>query len=128
MNELLDRLPHRPPMRLLEGVDDAGPYLRVDPAAWYATADGSMPGWYGLEILAQALAVHMAAGEGGAPRAGLLAGVRSYTSLPAFPAGALLRPRILEVEAEASGPALCRCELLLDGAPAASGTLLVVRP
>lgn len=128
MSGLLDRLPHRPPMLLLDGLDAEGPFLRVDPGAWYATPDGSMPGWFGLEILAQALAVHLSAGEGEAPRTGFLAGVRAFRSLPAFPAGALLRPRVLEVEAEAAGPALCRCELLLDGAPAASGTLLVVRP
>ncbi len=77
-------LPHRPPALLLEGVAKAdaqgGTALaRVDPGAWYADADGAMPAWVGLELMAQAVAAcrgRSLADAGAPPRGGYLVGVR----------------------------------------------------
>jgi predicted hotdog family 3-hydroxylacyl-ACP dehydratase len=105
--DLLWRLPHRPPMLLLESVreaDDQGgtALARVDPGAWYADSAGAMPAWFGLELMAQAIAAcrgHRGA-PGGPARGGYLVAARSFrSSLPAFATGALLEVRVrLELE------------------------------
>lgn len=123
MEPLLELLPHRPPMLLLDGVDGDGAYLRVDPEAWYADAAGAMPGWFGLEVMAQAVAALQ--GRAGAPRRGYLVGTRSYQSIPAFPAGSLLRVRVRAAEEDESGLAAFACEILLGDEPAATASLKV---
>jgi predicted hotdog family 3-hydroxylacyl-ACP dehydratase len=123
---LFDLLPHRPPMLLLEGVDAEGAYLTVDPAAWYADGDGAMPGWFGLEVMAQAVAAFQGARWEGPPRAGYLVGTRAYTSVPAFPAGARLAVRVRPADTGDSALAAFDCEILLGSAVAASATLKVI--
>lgn len=126
---LADLLPHRPPMLLLGGVEPGGAWARVDPEAPYADPDGAMPGCYGLEVMAQAVAaLRASAGGDGVPVRGYLASVREYRSDPRFPAGSLLRVRIQETDLDASGTGTCRCQILLDGRVAASGLLMVVCP
>ena len=121
-------LPHRPPMLLLDGVDGDGAYVRVDPGAWYADAQGAMPGWIGLEVMAQAVAAGQGAQQaGGAPRSGYLVGTRSYRAEPSFPAGALLRVRARLVEADESGLCAFDCEILLHDAVVATATLKVMQ-
>jgi len=128
-------LPHRPPMLLLEGVATAGSQggtalARIDPAAWYQDGQGAMPAWFGLELMAQAIAAcrgkHLQA-SGGAPRGGYLVGARNYrTTLAAFPPGAVLELRVsLELE-DPSGLCGFRCEILLAQAVVASATLNVM--
>jgi len=125
---LEDLLPHRPPMLLLDGVDGDGAFLRVAPGAWYADAEGAMPGWFGLEVMAQATAACPGAEpEDGTPRSGYLVGTRSYRSVPSFPAGALLRVKVRLVEADESGLCAFDCAILLHDAVAATATLKVMR-
>ena len=121
-------LPHRPPMLLLDGVDGEGAHVRVDPGAWYADAEGAMPGWIGLEVMAQAVAAHQGGKrDGGAPRSGYLVGTRAYTSAPSFPAGALLRVRVRLAEEDESGLCAFDCAILLHNAVVATATLKVMQ-
>jgi predicted hotdog family 3-hydroxylacyl-ACP dehydratase len=135
---LQDWLPHRPPMLLLESVLEAhaqgGTALaRVDPEAWYADADGAMPAWIGLELMAQAAAACRGAQRASAgppeaaPRGGYLVAARGFRSeLPAFPAGARLE---LGVQLEAEDPGgFCafQCEIRYQGRPVAGATLRVM--
>jgi predicted hotdog family 3-hydroxylacyl-ACP dehydratase len=104
--------------------------VQVDPSAWYADAAGSMPAWFGLELMAQTIAAcrgrHLA-DLGGAPRGGYLVGTRSYRStLAAFPAGASLAVRVRLEEADPSGLGTFRCEILLLGLPVAEAVLKVM--
>jgi predicted hotdog family 3-hydroxylacyl-ACP dehydratase len=122
--DLLRLVPHRPPMLLLDGADAGGAFLTVDPGAWYAGPGGAMPGWIGLEVMAQAVAAFQ--GRGGAPRRGYLVGTRSYRSAASFPAGALLRVRVGVTDEDPSGLATFACEILLDGETAASAILMVI--
>jgi predicted hotdog family 3-hydroxylacyl-ACP dehydratase len=99
-------IPHRGSMLLIDGVDtfaDAtlDAHARVDPHAWYADADGAMPAWIGIELMAQAIAAHvalLAMRGGGTARPGVLLGSRSYQALqPAFRSGARLRIHVSEL-------------------------------
>ena len=137
--DLWDWLPHRPPMLLLEAVAEAGPeggcaLARVDPGAWYADADGAMPAWIGLELMAQAIAAcrgaYRAAGPGPAaeaPRSGYLVAARGFRSeLAAFPAGAELRLRVrLEAE-DAGGFRAFACAILHQDRCVATASLRVL--
>lgn len=126
MTDLLDRLPHRPPMLLLEGAEGAEAWMRVDPLAWYADPGGALPGWFGLELMAQAVAATRPPGEG--PRRGYLVGTRAYRSPASFPGGSLLRVRVGPGEEDPSGLCTYPCEILVEGAAVASATLSVYRP
>ena len=121
-----DLLPHRAPMLLLEGGDGEGAYVRVDPGAWYADETGAMPGWFGLELMGQAVAARRPEGSQGRP--GYLVGTRAYRSIAAFPGGSLLRMRILGSEEDESGLAAYDCEILLHGESVATAVLKVIRP
>jgi predicted hotdog family 3-hydroxylacyl-ACP dehydratase len=93
-------LPHRGTMLLLDGVSDCTDetvtaYASVRADAWYADADGAMPAWIGIELMAQAIAAHvalLAMRAGGQARPGVLLGSRRYEAhLPAFACDARLR-------------------------------------
>jgi predicted hotdog family 3-hydroxylacyl-ACP dehydratase len=128
-------VPHRPPMLLIGTVLEAGPErcatrTRVDPAAWYADPDGAMPGWFGLELMAQTAAAHAGGRRrGGPPGFGYLLGTRRYTcQAPAFPAGAVLEVEARAVDPDGSGLAAYDCELRQDGAVLARAILKVFEP
>ncbi|EEA00465.1 conserved hypothetical protein, partial [Burkholderia sp. H160] len=58
-------IPHRGSMLLLDAVDTfadttLSAFATVDPHAWYADAAGAMPAWIGIELMAQAIAAHIA--------------------------------------------------------------------
>lgn len=96
-------LPHRGNMLLLEAIiaaDDESATCRARPdaGAWYADDSnniGVMPAWIGIELMAQAIAAHVALAArraGKPPRPGVLLGTRAYkTCVSHFPAGAELR-------------------------------------
>jgi len=132
---ILQWLPHRPPMLLLEAVlaadaQGGAALARVDPTAWYADGNGAMPAWIGLELMAQAAAAcrgrHLAA-AGGTPRSGYLVAARGYRStVPSFPPGALLEVRVrLELE-DPSGLCGFQCEILHERRPVAGASLKVM--
>ena len=126
-------LPHRPPMLLLDSVREAdaggGTALaRVDPGAWSADASGAMPAWFGVELMAQAVAACRGrqAASAGPARGGYLVAVRSYRSaLAAFAAGPLEVRVRLELE-DPSGLCGFQCEIFQGGQAVASAALRVM--
>jgi predicted hotdog family 3-hydroxylacyl-ACP dehydratase len=66
--------------------------------AWYAGADGAMPAWFGIELMAQGIATHIALQSreaGRPPKPGALLGTRDYrANSPRFPAS---HPLLVEV-------------------------------
>ena len=129
------RVPHRPPMLLIGSVLEADAercvtLTRVDPGAWYADPDGAMPGWFGLELMAQTIAAHGGSQSQGQPQAfGYLLGTRRYAcEVPSFPAGALLEVEARVEDAGPSGVSTFACELRRDGMPLARAMLMVYAP
>lgn len=110
MNSLPDRfppietlIPHRGTMLLLDRVVDFAGDVAVAEytprrSAWYADPCGNMPAWIGIELMAQAVAVHVAltkSGQGASPKMGALLGARRYgASVASFAAGKALRIRV----------------------------------
>ena len=132
MDPSIPLVPHQPPMRLIDAVLEAGSehctaLARVDPQAWYADPDGAMPAWFGLELMAQAIAayggLHKRA-QGGEPRTGYLLGTRAYTcSRPSFPPGCELRIHAKLKYLDDSGLSAFACAITLDGEEVASAIL-----
>lgn len=91
-----DLLPHRNNMLLLARIlaaDDETSTCEAFPnaEAWYAQADGTMPAWIGIELMAQTIAAHvalLARSSRRPPRPGVLLGTRFYKAeVDRFPAG-----------------------------------------
>jgi predicted hotdog family 3-hydroxylacyl-ACP dehydratase len=101
-------LPHRGAMRLVDRLleaDEDHAVVEVDvPADGLFMREEGMPGWVGLEYMAQAIAAWSGARArrvGGEPRLGFLLGTRRYTvSRAAFPRGVTLR---IEIRRELMG-------------------------
>jgi predicted hotdog family 3-hydroxylacyl-ACP dehydratase len=130
-------LPHRGTMLLLDAVSacadatlTAHATVRAD--AWYADADGAMPAWIGIELMAQAIAAHvglLAMRAGGRARPGVLLGSRSYTALaPAFEPGARLRVEVQEVLRSDAGHGAYECTIDHDGTRVAEAVIKVFQP
>jgi|SRR5476649_935982 len=95
-------LPHAAPMILLEqvceiGADHARCRVTVGPGGVmrpFLTADGHLPGWYAIEMMAQTVGVWSGwhgRRRGEPPRAGLLLGARALNcERPCFVAGSVL--------------------------------------
>jgi len=81
---LLDVLPQKPPMVLLDSIvshtsEETVCSVRIDPASKFASADGSIPSWIALEYMAQCAAAHSGLEErekGNPIRLGFLLGSR----------------------------------------------------
>lgn len=132
MTTLQDLVPHRPPLLLLDCVlEDREGFVAtqvvVDPQAWYAAPDGSLPAWFGVELMAQTVAAYSGlrqSREGRPARRGYLLGTRSLTSdLPAFPPGARLRVEAEPAYLDESGISAFTCRILLDGREVARSVL-----
>ena len=132
--EITVLIPHRPPLLLLDSVledekDRCVAQTTVDPNAWYAEADGSMPGWCGLELMAQAIAAH----SGNRKRLqqkpvkfGYLLGTNDYRCLqPTFPAGAVLTVTVEHCFGEGAGLNAFTCEVQGQGQVLAQAVLKV---
>lgn len=67
MKSVADYVPHRPPMRLVERILEVGPERAVTEARieatnpFYRPGQAGVPGWVGLEYLAQTAAVWLGA-------------------------------------------------------------------
>ena len=116
-------LPHRGTMLLLDGVSECTDetvtaYASVHADAWYADADGAMPAWIGIELMAQAIAAHvalLAMRAGGQARPGVLLGSRRYeVHLPAFACGARLRIDAKELLRGEEGHGAYECTIHQD--------------
>lgn len=85
----------------------------VSPAGLFSNADGSMPAWLGLELMAQSIAAWAGwhAGREQRPvQLGFLLGTRNYTcQVDRFPAGMELRIEIERTLQDDSGIAVFEC-------------------
>jgi predicted hotdog family 3-hydroxylacyl-ACP dehydratase len=132
-----DLLPHRGTMLLLDRVtefDDGVAAAEYSPraGAWYAGGDGNMPGWFGIELMAQAVAAHVALvrRRAGLPvRPGVLLGTRGYRcGVASFAAGCVLVIRAREIFRDESGLAGYECRITQEAAVLAEATLKVYEP
>jgi predicted hotdog family 3-hydroxylacyl-ACP dehydratase len=130
-------IPHRGTMLLLDAVnafDDTTLSARatVHGDAWYADADGAMPAWIGIELMAQAIAAHvalLAMRGGGQARPGVLLGSRSYRALQlSFPGGAQLLIRASELLRSEEGHGAYECTIHHGDVCCAEAVIKVFQP
>jgi predicted hotdog family 3-hydroxylacyl-ACP dehydratase len=127
-------LVHRPPMLLLDTIQELNSrHCRavkvVDPDDWYTQPDGSMPGWFGIELMAQTVAAwsgHDKYSDGGQPSPGYLLGTRRYKSrVSSFHPGTKLEIEARQEFRDSSGLGAFACEIFVDGLIVASAILKV---
>lgn len=118
--QVLDLIPHRPPMVLIDRIVEAGPEHLVSEAVISAdkpflAADGSLPAWAGIELMAQSIAAYagVQAQAAGEPiRVGFLLGTRRYESSCArFPAGDVLRISVSKLLLDEQGLGVFECRI-----------------
>ena len=128
-------IPHRAPMLMVDTLEEIShgycrTHMTVDGSAWYALADGAMPAWYGLELMAQTISTYSGHRKLTAHQpmvTGYLLGTQEYqSSLPSFPAGAGL-----EIEArlhfwDELNLSAFRCIISHQGVAVASAILKVL--
>ena len=133
---IAELIPHAADMILIDevvrfGAEDIETRLTVRPGGLFNQADGSLPAWVGIELMAQTIAA-WAGMQGrlrGEPvRIGMLLGSRKYRCLrPAFAAGSLLT-----IEAccllQDGGMASFDCRILLEGEECAQARLSTYQP
>ncbi len=117
---IAELLPHAGDMILLDGVecfddDSVETVLQVRADGLLSVADGSLPAWVGVEIMAQSVAAFAGchARQAGQPvELGFLLGTRSYQcNVEAFPAGADLRVRAHRSLQDDNGMGVFECHL-----------------
>ena len=132
-----DLLPHRGTMLLLDRVvrfaaDTAVAEYAPRADAWYADDSGNLPAWFGIELMAQAVAVHVALTKrsAGLPvKMGVLLGTRIYRAdVASFAAGRVLQIRAREIFRDESGLAGYECAIASDGRQLAEAVLKVFEP
>jgi predicted hotdog family 3-hydroxylacyl-ACP dehydratase len=132
-----DVLPHRGTMRLLNEIvfctDDAlAAHAMVDSGAWYRDAQGAMPAWIGIELMAQAIAAHVgliAMRAGARARPGVLLGASRYEAHEsAFPPGAQLRVEAKELLKTEQGHGAYECTIATAGRCLAQAVVKVFQP
>ena len=130
-------IPHRGTMLLIDAVDSfdeetltARATVHAD--AWYADAQGAMPAWIGIELMAQAIAAHvalLAMRGGGRARPGVLLGSRSYKALqPSFVGGAQLLIRTTELLRSDEGHGAYECTIHHGDVCCAEAVVKVFQP
>ncbi|WP_296660957.1 hotdog family protein [Paraburkholderia sp.] len=134
---VLDVLPHRGTMLLLDAIErctateiDVRASVRSD--AWYADADGAMPAWIGIELMAQAIAAQVglcAMHAGGRARPGVLLGTNGYTAhCAAFAAGETLRIAARELLRSDEGHGAFECTIHIGERCCAQAVVKVYQP
>jgi len=133
-------LPHRGTMLLLDRATDFdGDSLVAEysprPDAWYTDRSGNMPGWLGIELMAQTVAAHVALKKrlAGLPiKMGALLGTRCYEGRRlisgGFSVGQVLRIRVQETFRDDSGLAAYACSIGEGGRELATAILKVYEP
>ena len=130
-------LPHRPPMLLLSSVlrcdeDNVWVLAKVDATAWYADAQGRMPAWIGIELMAQAVAAHIGvlASQGHrAARPGALLGSQHYVMhQSAFVSAAHLEIQATSILSGESGHGAYACRIVAGAVCAAEAIIKVYQP
>ncbi|WP_153075180.1 beta-hydroxyacyl-ACP dehydratase [Paraburkholderia bonniea] len=130
-------LPHRGTMLLLDSVSACDEttlraHASVDGSAWYADAAGAMPVWIGIELMAQAIAAHvalLAQRAGAAVRPGVLLGSRRYHAhQPAFACGSALVIEVSELLRSEAGHGAYECAISSAGVCGAQAVVKVFQP
>jgi predicted hotdog family 3-hydroxylacyl-ACP dehydratase len=133
---IAELLPHAGDMILLDevlryGEEDVQTRLSVRPGGLFNQADGSLPAWVGIELMAQSIAAYAGchARQAGQPVAlGFLLGTRNFQcNVERFPAGVELRISALRSLQDDNGMGVFECHL--DGPNIhAEARLYVFRP
>lgn len=130
-------LPHRGDMLLADRVldcDEVSAVTEYTPrrAAWYAADDGAMPAWLGIELMAQAIAVHVGMRKrlaGLPPALGALLGTRRFAAtVSAFDAGQPLRIEAKLNFRDESGLGAYECAIADGARQLATATVKVFEP
>ena len=130
-------IPHRGTMLLIDAVtafDEQTLSARatVHADAWYTDAQGAMPAWIGIVLMAQSIAAHvalLAMRGGGRARPGVLLGSRSYKALqPSFAGGAQLRIHATELLRSDEGHGAYECTIHHDDVCCAEAVIKVFQP
>ncbi|UTW09537.1 hotdog family protein [Pseudomonas benzenivorans] len=117
---IAELLPHAGDMILIDEVlsfdeDSVQTRLRVRPGGLFSQADGSLPAWVGVELMAQSVAAYAGcrARQAGNPvQLGFLLGTRSYQcNVERFPAGSELHIRALRSLQDDNGMGVFECHL-----------------
>jgi len=130
-------IPHRGTMLLIDAVaafeeQTLSARATVHADAWYADAQGAMPAWIGIELMAQSIAAHvalLAMRGGGRARPGVLLGSRSYKALqPSFAGGAQLLIHATELLRSDEGHGAYECTIHHDDVCCAEAVIKVFQP
>ncbi|NWE12096.1 hotdog family protein [Pseudomonas yamanorum] len=133
---LAELLPHAGDMILIDQVlrfdeEQIHTRLTVKPGGLFNRADGSLPAWVGIELMAQSVAAYAgcrARQKGEAVELGFLLGTRKFEcNVEHFPAGSELTIHGLRSLEDDNGMGVFECHLTGDGIRA-SARLNVFRP
>jgi len=129
--EIEQVLPHCGELLAADDLTLAAEY-RVRPDVWYSNANAAMPAWIGIEVMAQAVAAHVALDamrEGGTARLGVLLGTRSYLAHRAeFEADSVLRIEVREVLRTEGGHRAYECVIVQQAQILAQAVIKVFQP
>ncbi|RJG13152.1 3-hydroxylacyl-ACP dehydratase [Pseudomonas cavernicola] len=117
---IAELLPHAGDMILLDrvlsfGEEDVRTQLTVRPGGLFNRADGSLPAWVGVELMAQSIAAYAgchARQAGESVELGFLLGTRSFQcNVEAFPAGTELQIHAIRSLQDDNGMGVFECHL-----------------
>ena len=132
-----DVLPHRGSMLLIDRLiefNNESTIAEYSPRSdtWYADAEGNMPAWVGLELMAQTVAAHVGVlklSEGKSQKNGVLVGTRRYSSImPNFAVDIPMQIHATIVYQDISGLAAYDCNISCGDTILAVATLKVFEP
>lgn len=133
---IAELIPHAGNMILIDevlrfGDEDVETRLTVRPGGLFSQADGSLPAWVGIELMAQSVASYAGcqARQAGLPvELGFLLGTRNFQcNVERFPAGAELHIKALRSLQDDNGMGVFECQLSGPGIEAFA-RLNVFRP
>lgn len=133
---IAELIPHAGNMILIDevlrfGDDDVETRLTVRPGGLFSQADGSLPAWLGVELMAQSIAAYAGcqARQAGLPvELGFLLGTRKYEcNVECFPAGSTLHIQATRTLQDDNGMGVFECRLSGPGITAFA-RLNVFRP
>lgn len=132
-----DLVVHRRPLLLLDAIQDVSEekctaLVHVDGSAWYADEHGAMPGWFGIELMAQTVSAYSGYQKRLRqlePKIGLLLGALKYElTHPSFPAGQTLEVKAKLHFLDETGLSAFRCEIRHQGHRVACAMLKTFEP
>lgn len=127
-------IPHDGPAVLLRTVEsfnerELTATAVIDAGSGFQEPDGSLPGWAGPELMAQAVSALGTLQNGQPPAIGLLLGVREYHSrVDRLRTGTLVVIHVRESSSDDQGRGVFRCRLTVAGTVVAECILTAWRP